>query len=385
MQHAQPQRTILMTGATGAVGRYLLAWILQSTNWEVFCIVRAAGGDAHALARIDEVLEAGLVCDVSSVRGRVHAFAGDLEHERLGLGLWQRGALASVVTDVIHVGGDVSFTMTHQEAEDRNVRGTFRALELARVLPQLQRFIHISTAYVAGNVTGRVREADPAVRGSHRNTYESSKLSAEARVVNAGVPYTILRPTIVTGSWWSGYTAGFKVIYPPLRFLAQGGLRMIPGYAGALLDLVPVDYVAAAIVASVEDPTFLGRTLHLAMGHRAITLGELVSLAADVLGKPAPEIVAPTDIEARMAGGTVSADDAKMLETILAHYGTYLVGSPSYATGPSDGLLRSHGIEPPPRTEHHLHHSVAYAEASEWGRKPVPARIWAERLGLSRV
>jgi nucleoside-diphosphate-sugar epimerase len=70
-----------------------------------------------------------------------------------------------------------------------NVEGTREVIGLAREAKscgRLDRFIHVSTAYVAGKVTGTFRERQLDAGQEFRNTYEQTKWEAE-HVVNDGV------------------------------------------------------------------------------------------------------------------------------------------------------------------------------------------------------
>ena len=78
-------------------------------------------------------------------------------------------------------------------------RACGRSLELARKAPALERFVHVSTAYVGGTHTGRFDEDDLDVGQGFRNTYEQSKFEAEQVVRASGLPVRVVRPSIVVG------------------------------------------------------------------------------------------------------------------------------------------------------------------------------------------
>src|SRR5207247_7558545 len=128
-----------------------------------------------------------------------------------------RAELEANVGRVIHCAASISFTLPLAEAREINVTGTRRVLELAHELPQLERFVHVSTAYVAGRSPNAFGEQH--VGGSDfRNTYERTKLEAEV-VVGAAeeLPTAIVRPSIVVGEADSGWTSAFNVLYWPLQ------------------------------------------------------------------------------------------------------------------------------------------------------------------------
>ena len=186
---------LLMTGATGFVGMELLARVLEHTDRDVIALVRAAD-DVAAQVRIDDVLESIVAPGARPHRGRVRAVAADLETPGLGISPIQRERIAGSVTAVVHCAASVSFTMPLDEARQINVEGTREIVKLAcdaRSRGSLERFVHVSTAYVAGDRVGLISEHDGDVGQTFRNTYERTKLEAEQLVTSSGpVSYTHL-------------------------------------------------------------------------------------------------------------------------------------------------------------------------------------------------
>jgi thioester reductase-like protein len=164
---------------------------------------------------------------------RVDARAAELTSPQLGLAPSVREQLARRVTTIVHAAASVSFTLPLEEARAINVEGTRRMLEfaeLARDRGGLERYGHVSTAYVAGTHAGRFRESDHDVGQCFRNSYEQSKFEAEQLVrAHDDVPFTIMRPSIVVGDCRSGWTAAFNVLYWPLRAFARGLFTAVPG------------------------------------------------------------------------------------------------------------------------------------------------------------
>jgi thioester reductase-like protein len=91
-----------------------------------------------------------------------------------------------------------------------------------------------------------------------RNTYEQTKAEAEALVRSrlGSLPGVILRPSIIVGDSRTGVTSSFKMMYWPLKIYSRRLWRTVPGYPDAVLDIVPVDYVARAVaqLASTKAP-----------------------------------------------------------------------------------------------------------------------------------
>ena len=139
-------------------------------------------------------------------------------------------------------------------------------LELARAAGA-RRFVHVSTAYVAGTHTGRFGE--DMLGTEFRNTYEQTKCEAE-RVVGAvtDMDVAIARPSIVMGESDTGWTPAFNVLYWPLRAFARGLFEQVPALPDGRVDVVPVDYVADGIAKLIEvDAT---GTFNLVSGARGV-------------------------------------------------------------------------------------------------------------------
>src|SRR4051794_20030427 len=219
--------TVVLTGATGFVGSELLVRLLERTDRGVVALVRARD-DVAAAVRVDNLLGEALGPAVRGARPRVRALAADLERPGLGLAPGAFDALAAEAALVVHCAASISFSLPLEEARRINVGGTSGVLELARAADArgaLERLVHVSTAYVAGERVGRVRADERDVGQRHRNTYERTKLEAEQLVARSGLPASVLRPSIVVGDSRTGWTPAFNVIYWPLR---RGGGRPPP-------------------------------------------------------------------------------------------------------------------------------------------------------------
>ena len=83
------------------------------------------------------------------------------------------------------------------------------------------------------------------------------------------------------------------MMYWPLKIYARGLWRTVPGYPDAVLDIVPVDFVASAVARAVFDETALGQySLHLCAGPRAsATIQQIASRAMEYFDGPEPRFV----------------------------------------------------------------------------------------------
>jgi thioester reductase-like protein len=345
---------VLLTGATGFVGRELLARYLENDDCHVHALVRARDDD-EAAARLPE-------------HGRLSAVAADLERPGLGLDAERAEELAERVTSVVHCAASVSFSLALEESRRVNVKGTGRVVDLAERCAErgdgLERFSYVSTAYVAGAHRGEFSEEDLDVGQSFRNPYERSKFEAEQLVRRraAGLPAQVLRPSIVVGDSRTGWTSSFNVLYPPLRALARGAIPALPARRDAPVDVVPVDYVADSIHELARrgpDGTF-----HLVAGRNATTVGSLMELAARRFRRPEPPVF-PPPLYRRVVHPLLLRGVGRARREGLRRMEVYF----PYFSMKVRFADRRHPPAPP--VEGYFDRLLDFAERARWGRRPV--------------
>ncbi|MDP1847155.1 MAG: SDR family oxidoreductase [Solirubrobacteraceae bacterium] len=356
-----PDGTLLLTGATGFVGMELLARLLEQTEYDIVALVRA-DDDRAAQARTDELLETLVAPGVRPHRGRVRALAADLETPGLGLSPLASDRLAATITAVVHCAASVSFTLPLDEARRINVEGTREIVKLASrayARGTLERFVHVSTAYVAGERTGLISEHDSDVGQGFRNTYERTKLEAERIITDSGLPAAIVRPSVIVGDSSTGWTQAFNVIYWPLQAFARGLFPTVPGDPGACLDIVPVDTVADALLELVRGPV-RGGAFHIVAGDEAPTNAELATMAAEAFDAEPPQFVGVGEDETaeKRAGALVPYFNVRC--TFDARRARDLLGA-----------------TPPPLREY-FPSLMRYAREARWGKTPTPR--WDARM-----
>src|SRR4051794_23154046 len=141
--------TLFLPGGTGFLGMELIARMLEQDEGPDIAIAIRPGDEQDVEARLAGVL-AQLYDTVPAPPRRLSAVRADVTSPDLGMTAADRRALAERVDRVVHCAASISFTLPLPEAREINVAGTRRVLELARALPQLERLVHVSTAYVAG-------------------------------------------------------------------------------------------------------------------------------------------------------------------------------------------------------------------------------------------
>lgn len=252
----------LVTGATGFVGRHLLPLLLaRHTDGDpvtVHVLVRATS--QGKLTRLARDLPNG---------DRVLPLIGDLTEPRLGLAAPELARLRGTVDHVVHLAAIYDMTADVQATEQANVAGTRAVVEVARAV-RAGVLHHVSSVAVAGEYRGEFTEdmfaeGQPLTSAYHRTKYEAE------RIVRAGgrgsIPWRVYRPAVVVGDSRTGVMD--KVDGPYYMFGAIARLRALPRWlplsAPDLGDtnIVPVDYVAAAIDRLMHLPGLNGRAFHL--------------------------------------------------------------------------------------------------------------------------
>ncbi len=256
--------SLLLTGATGFVGAFLLAELLATTPARVVCLVRAPDA-AAALARLRRHLTGlGLAADLD---GRVDVVTGDLGRAHLGLAPATYDLLADSVDAIVHGGARVDHVRGYAEMVPANVIGTREILRLAchRRTKPVHFLSTLGTVYPPDHrATGVVREDAPAgPLGVLPNGYMQSKCVGEAMVslaASRGVPTAIYRLGAITGHSRTGACNPGDFTYSALRTTLDLGFA---DDLDADLTLTPADFAARALAALVTWPRALGRVFHV--------------------------------------------------------------------------------------------------------------------------
>ncbi len=257
-------REILLTGATGFLGAFLLVELLQQTTAHVHCLIRAES-IGEAFDKLRKVLN-GYGIDHSSLMNRISLVCGDLSKPSLGLSPWQFNKLADQIEAIYHNGAQVNFTQPYAALKAANVIGTQEVLRLA-CAGKTKPVHYVSTLSIFGTrepsyLGGFVEDDFPDSTVEMGDGYSQSKWVAEKLIrtaANRGLPITIHRPATVgghsiTGAW---NTDDF------LCRLIRGCIEI--GKAPAIqdhFDIVPVDYVSKAIVYLSRQPQAMGKAFH---------------------------------------------------------------------------------------------------------------------------
>ena len=365
------EELILITGSTGFLGVQLVHELLQRRpNATLVLLIRGRAGET-AQQRADSFIP---LAD----RSRVRVFSGDVSQPNCGLDADAYAQLTAEASRVIHSAATVRFDHSLDEARRINVEGTRRILDLAAGARQLKSFAYVGTAYVAGERSGLIRESELAVGQGYRNTYEQTKAEAEALVRSRlnSLPGVILRPSIIVGDSRTGVTSSFKMMYWPLKIYARGLWRTVPGYPDAVLDIVPVDFVANAVAQLLFDESALGNTVHLCAGPGAsATIQQVAQRAMEYFNAPQPRYVDPRlffGVLRPLLFASLWGRKRRVLRDGRA-YRDYFTMRMQFDVSNAERLLQPAGVSPPPVLDY-LDRLFHYCVASDWGRKPVSAQ-----------
>ncbi|MCB1914270.1 MAG: thioester reductase domain-containing protein [Rhodocyclaceae bacterium] len=240
-------RRVFVTGGTGFVGRFVLAELLASTEWDVVCLVRATDRH-HAETRIEDAL-AQTGRPLAAFRPRWQALAGSLAEPRFGLARGEYHAIATTCDGVIHCAAEVSWLKSWKRLAASHVEGSRNAVSLA-CAGRAKRLLFVSTlavCYLPG--AEDVDERDDLLPRLDEIPlgYAQAKCVAESLVREAaarGLSASILRPALISGDSVDGTSNPTDLLSRLLQASAATGVSADVDWA---VDCVPVDTVARAV------------------------------------------------------------------------------------------------------------------------------------------
>lgn len=252
-------RTILLTGATGFLGRWVLRELLEQTPDAVVCLVRAAN-EATGMARL------GLEANTT----RVRVVVGDIAQPRLGMTERDWHTLANTVDRIGHLAATVNMVATYDMLRPANVLALG---ELLRFMGTgCVKTLHYASTLAVFLATDRspthfMEDDDLGTPCRVRGGYGCSKWAAERYVrLAAGTygPAVHYRFGWLTGDQRTGAGNPLDLLGPFVRGLCH--LNALPEVAPttARMDVTPVDFAAHAFVRLMGEPAPDGMTYHIA-------------------------------------------------------------------------------------------------------------------------
>ncbi len=316
---------IFLTGITGLVGSAFAVALLQKRkDIKIVTLVRK-GAVRSAQKRVEDIITDQCKFDgcpeiAPSILGAIEVIEGDVvnlvPHETAA------DEMLHGVNVIFHCAADVNLGKDIDGNTYKiNYSGTEKMVTLAKLL-NVKEFHYVSTAYVAGRFKGRAMEGEP-INSGFNNSYERSKFDAELLVRKCGIPFTIYRPSIITGRLTDGRIRKPLAFYRILEFMAKlkkhrcSKLKINPqewvdlhvrfkAIPSEHVYFVPIDYVQKAITALFQKPV-CNKTFHIT-GNSPVSTLQIDQMICKVL-KIGGVLIAPVRPDASM--------DEKLLSRFL--------------------------------------------------------------------
>lgn len=206
----QPSATvnnILLTGATGFIGRFLLRELLEETDAQIYCLVRADSVEAGNIKIKSNLLDNDLWKD--SYKNRIVAVIGDLSKGTLGISLELYNSLCDIIDVIYHNGAIANYLAHYSNLKQPNVEGTKEIVKFAS-LKKIKPIHFSSTITVFNSGVDRVVNEFTSIEeeqhikfpGYFASKWIGEKIISMAR--EKGIPCNIYRFGLITGDTEQG-------------------------------------------------------------------------------------------------------------------------------------------------------------------------------------
>lgn len=365
---------LLLTGATGSIGHYVLAELLQRG---CDCVLLLRPSIEKSWQRLGKLL-ADLGFDVPALidSGRLSGIEADLAD--LADSDWP--APIGPIDAVVHTAASTQFQPTAGgDPERTNVRGTQHLLRWMTT-HNVNRMHLVSSAYVCGKIEVPVAETGLDAPVFH-NAYEQSKWTSEQYCTDWASHHdrtlTIVRPSVVVGDTPTGRSTKFSGFYLCARATEllsracadspqsqrQSIKLRLRGYPNDRQNIVPVDYVAAMTAAIVSDETWHGRIYHLTHPDPPSNgqIKEAFEIFFDIGGGRfvRPDAFDESDLN----------DFERLFWDVSRPIEHYYIDTPDFQRDNTAEVEVATGIHCPAYNETSLLRLIRYAVDSGWGRR----------------
>jgi len=333
------RETLFITGFPGFIANRLLE--------------RLAGKECDFILLVQPALRSRAVDEIerlAQLSGKTdfRIVEGDISEPGLALSAADLELIQQQTTRVFHLAAVYDLAVPEDIAMRVNAGGTRNVVALARTIPRLRQFHHVSTCYVAGKREGVILETELRHDAGYRNFYEESKNLAEREVDSAKgeLPVTIHRPAVVCGDSRTGETGKYDGVYYLIHYLLRwpSVLSMINiGNHEVSLNLVPVDFVVDAMAALAFEERAIGKTLQLA-DPAPLTTNQLFNAIAKSINGDRSKITAPT----KWVRFFLMLPPSPRITGLPHHAVPYFFVKQLYDSTEAQQLLAPHGIHCPP-------------------------------------
>jgi len=345
-------RHALVFGATGFIGRWLVVEL-------------AAQGVPVTVAVRSETSAAGLNSWLSAHGLPQGAPSVLVDFEAEDLGLASDLPALKGVTEIHNLAGAFRFGMSEDEAHQGNVVTARRIVALAARLPGVPRMVHVS-GYRVGSHGATTMSADArAAAYSRLGAYEASKIEADAVVqataTSAGVPFTIVNPSTVSGVSSTGETDQQIGLAASLRDLWRGNLAALPGNRDVFVPVVTVDHLARFMALVPTVPEAAGES-YWVLDDDTPALPDLLEEVGRHYQVPVPRLRIPVGLVKRLPTRLTKADP----ETLS------FMSTERYPTASAAKLAADHGLQQP-ETMPSIRRWADHLAAHRFGEAPAGA------------
>jgi len=335
------RETLFITGFPGFIANRLLERLARKDCRFILLVQPSLAARAlEERARIAQ-LSGKSISDFQIVEG-------DISERGLALTGTDLELVEQQTTRMFHLAAVYDLAVPEALALRVNAGGTRNVVELARSIPHLRQFHHVSTCYVAGKREGVILESELQHDAGYRNYYEESKYLAEIEVEKAKneLPVTIHRPAVVCGDSQTGETGKYDGVYYLIHYLLRWP-RMLSliniGNHDVSLNLVPVDFVVEAMAALAFDERAIGKTLQLA-DPSPLTTNQLFNAIAKSIDRHRSRITAPMT----WVRFILMLPPSPGITGLPHHAVPYFFVKQLYDSSQAQQLLAAHGIHCPP-------------------------------------
>jgi nucleoside-diphosphate-sugar epimerase len=366
--------TILLTGATGFIGGATLARLLESRPACRVLLLARDRGPESAADRVRQSLARFVGPDRAAALLRCcEVIPGDLTNPAsLGVSRLDEAThvihLASEkklaaqrlddVTHVLHLASNTSFRSV-RGVRHTNVLGALTLAHRMRRAPGLERFLYVGTSYVCGANSERVvrEDAYPRLRASHFTEYTASKAECEMLLESTApeLPLVVARPSVVVGHTQLGCLPSASIFW---FYRACDLLRRLTCPLDSRDDVVPVDWVAEALLFLLFKPSLRHRRYHVSAGEASsVTWEEIAAVFARCCGErpdnPYQVVGVPTILRER---GRIRellgpGDENHLLTALPIYYRFMEINAEIF----DNTRLLAEGMPPAPKLTSYLH------------------------------
>ncbi len=279
---------IFLTGVTGFLGGAMAAELMQCNSPAKMLFLIRADSPEQGLERLRKSLgKFDLDREMLARLTERNVICGDL----MDVAAFAADSRLEDVTYAVNCAGVTSFGRS-PNIRVINVQGTLALAKRVASITKLRRFIHVSTAMICGSQPPRIVSEDGLTHehSQHFVPYTESKAEAETLLMEImrNRPFVIVRPTIIVGHTKLGCQPSHSIFW---AFRMGHVLRATTAGPEGLIDVVPVDYAAQAILHLMAKPVLGHALYHVGSGRdRSSTFAQIDEAFCRVLGRPAGDL-----------------------------------------------------------------------------------------------